>query len=260
MSVEFTLVTGDISPRIVRGDGDDDDEKEGQEEEYGEDADVKHDIAYCNMHIARHSVLKNIVIGKILDGSDAPTIKERRKKDSFMNGGARNIISFGSGTFTSKVNSDWKTHSAFQHAPLLTMCDLLRETLDNTSTEDIKILAQDPAYTQQDKDILTHRARNHNPRRSRRFSRTGRSLNCVVVRAIGTDKQIALDLCRPLMLISDNVRPENDQEVKMSNPDTPRIRDLIMDHYDIFDFAQDPDNLRYEDNFGHVSIYVRRPD
>jgi hypothetical protein len=46
----------------------------------------------------------------------------------------------------------------------------------------------------------------------------------------------------------------------MSNPDTPRIRDLIRDHYDIFDFAQDPDNLGYEDNFGHVSIYVRRPD
>ncbi|KAI7977222.1 hypothetical protein EIK77_005854 [Talaromyces pinophilus] len=44
MPVEFTLVTGDISSRIVRGDGDDDDEKEGQEKGYGEDADTKHDM------------------------------------------------------------------------------------------------------------------------------------------------------------------------------------------------------------------------
>jgi hypothetical protein len=52
--------------------------------------------AYCNMHIARHSVLKNIVTGKILDGSDAPTIKERRKKVLLNN--------FAHGRMDSNVN------------------------------------------------------------------------------------------------------------------------------------------------------------
>ncbi|KAF3389895.1 hypothetical protein DPV78_011651, partial [Talaromyces pinophilus] len=198
MLVEFTLVMGDISSRIIRGDGDDDDEKEGQEKEYGEDADTKHDMmnpcirykslqmlldypqplidlhgAYCIMHIAHHSVLKNIVTGKILDGSDAP-LPSKKEAKNFLELDDRPIV-----------------------------------------------------------------------------------LSCAPSSPI---KQIALDLCRPLMLISDNVRPENDQGLKMSNLDMPRIRDLIRDHYDIIDFAQDPDNLGYEDNFGHVSIYVRRLD
>lgn len=46
----------------------------------------------------------------------------------------------------------------------------------------------------------------------------------------------------------------------MCNPDTPRIRDLIKNHYDIFDFPQDPDNLGHQDSFGLISIYVRRPE
>jgi hypothetical protein len=44
------------------------------------------------------------------------------------------------------------------------------------------------------------------------------------------------------------------------NPDSPRIRHLIANHYDIIDFPQDPANLGHEDNFGYLSIYVRRPE
>lgn len=136
--------------------------------------------AYCNMQIAHHSVLKNKFTGKILDGSDAiPPSKKfakrffeknlrtwkdgqqcqsllsilKAKQDYFKNGGVSNIISFGSGTFTANVRSDWKTHSTFQHASLLTLRDFLREVLGDTN--DTKILAQDPAYIQRDKDILT---------------------------------------------------------------------------------------------------------
>lgn len=112
------------------------------------------------MQIAHHSVLKNTLTGKILDGSDAlPPSKTfakrffeqnlrtwkdgqqcqylisilKSKQECFKNEGVSNIISFGSGTFTGNVRSDWKTHSAFQHASLLTLRDFLREVLGDTN-------------------------------------------------------------------------------------------------------------------------------
>ena len=44
------------------------------------------------------------------------------------------------------------------------------------------------------------------------------------------------------------------------DPDSPRIRILIACQYDIIDFPQDPLQLGHEDNFGPLSIYVRRPE
>lgn len=38
--------------------------------------------AYCNMQIVHNSVLKNVQTGKILDGSDAPTLSKRDAKNS----------------------------------------------------------------------------------------------------------------------------------------------------------------------------------
>lgn len=193
--------------------------------------------AYCNMQIAHHSVLKNTLTGKILDGSDAlPPSKSsaqrlfeqnlrtwkdgqqcqslisilKSKQECFKKEGVSNIISFGSGTFTGNVRSDWKTHSAFQHALLLTLRDFLREVLGDTN--ETKILAQDPAYVQRDKDILTEQGITFLEDPDGFLELDDRSIvvSCAPAAPI---KQIVTDLCRPLMLIGDTVRPKDDMEV-----------------------------------------------
>lgn len=133
----------------------------------------------------------------------------KSRQDYFKNGGVSNIISFGSGTFTGNVKADWRTHSTFQHASLLTLREFVRETLGDV--DDIKILAQDPAYTQVDKDVLTERRIDilEDPDGFLELDDRSIVVSCALAAPI---KQIVMDLCRPLMLISDTVMPQNDLE------------------------------------------------
>lgn len=199
---------------------------------------IKVPLAYCSVRIAHEAVLREKKTGKILTGNDATPESSKRdakrffeqnlrtwnegqqsrsfvsilksRQDYFKNGGVSNIISFGSGTFTGKVNSNWKNRASFQHASLLTLREFLREALGDT--DDTQILAQDPAYTQVDKDILKEQGITTVDDPDGFLELDNRSIvfSCAPTAPI---KQIVMDLCRPLVLISDTVVSKDQSEL-----------------------------------------------
>jgi SRR1 len=128
-------------------------------------------------------------------------------KSDYFKDGVSNVIAFGCGSFVDIDDDELNTRSSVQHASLLTIREFLREVLDDA--DDKKILAQDPAYTPTDKEILKKWEIETVDDPDGFLELDDRSVvfTCSPSAPI---KQIVMDICRPLVLICNTVVMEDD--------------------------------------------------
>ena len=129
-----------------------------------------------------------------------------KSKQKYFAGGVSNIIAFGCGSFVGS-RDDEITRAAYQHASLLTIRRFLSDELGYI--DGVKILAQDPAYTATDKELLQewNITNVDDPDGFLELDDRSVVLTCSPTAPI---KQIVTDICKPLMMICDTVVTRDD--------------------------------------------------
>ncbi|KIW16836.1 hypothetical protein PV08_04026 [Exophiala spinifera] len=144
-----------------------------------------------------------------------------------------------------------RTRSAFQHALILTLRDILSKR--HESVNDIKCYAQDPFYTDIDREVLERSGITvlNNPQGFLEVD------DSTVVLSFCPDvpvRQVIAEIALPAMMIWDKIRFfENELEKSLTtDPNSPRLSKMIQSRYEEIEF---PGHL---EAFEPVSIYVRQ--
>ncbi|OJJ75356.1 hypothetical protein ASPBRDRAFT_53270 [Aspergillus brasiliensis CBS 101740] len=138
--------------------------------------------------------------------------------------------------------------SAFQHALLLTLCDIYCN-MQGVAPDAIPCFAQDPACN--DIDVSAVAAAGikivDDPVGFLGIDDPTVVVSCAPNIAV---RQIVFDLARPAVLIRNRVKDEDDGN--MTDPFSPRVRTYIQGFYDEFGFRD------YNNRFGDLAVYIRR--
>jgi hypothetical protein len=183
-----------------------------------------------------------------------------------LNSRIAKVIGMACGAFTPTLESQGRRRSAVQHAFLLTLKELLQES--NLGTAEVACYAQDPGYSQTDRLVLEKSDIKvlEDPEAFLEMDDASLVFSCAPNICV---KEIVADIARPLVLIWCTVEeedPENLQYVfsrpwwpwlvnvgNRTDPDSPRVREMIRTCYDQFPFPED-----HGDNFSRMTIYVKR--
>ncbi|PGG96705.1 hypothetical protein AJ79_09475 [Helicocarpus griseus UAMH5409] len=169
------------------------------------------------------------------------------------------IVGFAFGDISSERKSDSALappRSYFQHALLLTLRDVLLqikgEENSNDSTDKLRCFVQDPSYQDVDDQVLKKSGITilEDPDG---FLETDDSTAVLSFAPNVPVRQIVCDIARPALIIWDTVKPEKKTDIVTTDPDSNRLREMVNDSYDMFEFQD------YERRFGNVAIYIRRP-
>ncbi|KAL3460906.1 hypothetical protein BJX64DRAFT_300442 [Aspergillus heterothallicus] len=159
------------------------------------------------------------------------------------------VIGLACGSYATVSNPVRDRRSIIEHAFLILLHDLLRD--NQLASEDLTCYAQDPAYTEEDKRVLSdiHIGVLQDPEGflemdDRSLVFCSNPTTCV--------KSIVAEIARPMMIIWNRV---TDDPATAGNgrydPDCPRVREMIRSEYNIFDF---PEN----NTFAGLAIYVKK--
>ncbi|KIX03742.1 uncharacterized protein Z518_07295 [Rhinocladiella mackenziei CBS 650.93] len=158
------------------------------------------------------------------------------------------IIAFACGPMAFSDQAPWAIRSAYQHALVITLRDILSELQGHP----IGCYAQDPGYTDIDRDVLENSAITilDDPQGFLEVD------DSTVVLSFGADipvRQIIADIARPAMMIWDRSEFFEDELTKSfgTDPDSSRVTKMIRTFYEEIGFPGDLEAFR------HVSIYVR---
>ncbi|KIX05454.1 uncharacterized protein Z518_06326 [Rhinocladiella mackenziei CBS 650.93] len=228
-----------------------------------------HRIAYCSLQIfhnleKRHRLTNEIVhVTPRLSPKQAEDFFETNKQawathevrgqlQSMLSSKSlshvNKIVAFACGTMALTDQESWSIRSTYQHALITTLRDDLSE-LQQTQ-HSIQCCAQDPAYTDTDRDILQKSGINvlDNPQGFLEVD------DSTVVLSFGAEvpvRQIIADIARPAMMIWDRSQYTED-ELNKTDPDSPRLTEMIQNFYEEIDFPGDLDA------FNLSAVYVRR--
>jgi hypothetical protein len=119
--------------------------------------------------------------------------------------GITNIVAFACASFSFGFEAPWSVRSAFQHAMLLSLRDILEQKNGNK----IQCYAQEPTYTEVDKLILKEYGITtlEDPEG---WLTTDSSTVVISIAANVPVKQIISDVARPAIIIWEQVRPEGE--------------------------------------------------
>ncbi|EEQ89259.1 hypothetical protein RJZ56_000634 [Blastomyces dermatitidis] len=137
----------------------------------------------------------------------------------------------------------------YQHALVMTVLDVLQNERTDRDAEQIRCYLQDPIYTDAEKDMLAKFAVTVVDD-AEGFLLTDDSTAVLSFAPNVPIKQVVLDISLPPMMMWDKVKDE-DVLKPWTDPDSPRIRKLIGEHYDEVEFQD------YEERF-MTSFYVKR--
>ncbi|RMJ27170.1 hypothetical protein PHISP_01939 [Aspergillus sp. HF37] len=160
----------------------------------------------------------------------------------------RKVVGLACGPMSFGDQLNITSRSAFQHALLLT----LRNWLSGRERgEDIACFAQEPTYTSVDKSVLEESGIQvvDDPRALLELDDSSIVFACAADLPL---KEIVADLARPAVLIWNRENEDDGEDVIWSNPDTPRVRAMMHDQYDQYEFCSD------RDRFSDIVIYVRK--
>ncbi|KAI2014338.1 hypothetical protein LOZ39_002320 [Ophidiomyces ophidiicola] len=146
---------------------------------------------------------------------------------------------------------EYRARPAVQHAMVLTLQDVMAMKLGSSS---IKCYAQDPWYSEVDISLLENSGITilDDPEA---WLEIDDSSIVFSVASNAPVKQIVSDIARPAVIIWEKMREgEIDEERYTTDPYSPRVRDMLRDFYDEFEF------LRDEENFSNLAIFIRRTE
>ncbi|KAL2839378.1 hypothetical protein BJY01DRAFT_250558 [Aspergillus pseudoustus] len=159
------------------------------------------------------------------------------------------IIGLACGTFMTVQNPKETKRSLVQHAFLIILRELV--ATDELGNGKPTCYVQDPAYIEDDRAVLT-RMGIESLRDPAGFLEINESSIVFCCNPTTCVKSIIADIARPLILIWNTVSDDPHKESSSYwNPDCPRVRKMIEEEYDMFDFPED-------ENFGEMAIYVRK--
>ncbi|KAL1957077.1 hypothetical protein VTO42DRAFT_6335 [Malbranchea cinnamomea] len=207
------------------------------------------------------------------DSRKNSTTKSQRTIDKVI-GLACGNISLRHRTSTSDDSgSSLARRCATQHALLLTMREVLDDVVSSndcrdggseptstrprpTTLSEIKCYVQDPAYNDVDKTVLTGAGFTilQDPEAFLEIDDSTVLFSCAPNVPV---RQIVAELARPAIMVWDRVKEDTEEDkicgVRATDPDSPRLRRMIREFYDEFEFPRDPEN------FVDLAVYVRKP-
>ncbi|PVI00191.1 hypothetical protein DM02DRAFT_672162 [Periconia macrospinosa] len=155
------------------------------------------------------------------------------------------VVAFALGTMSMGGERGIRS-SLFQHALARTVQDVVKAS----NQCQVQCFSQDPMYNTVDKQVLGEIGISvlDNPRA---FLEVTNSSVVISVAPNIPVKEIVTDLSRPAALIWNTVTGKTHE---CTDPDSPRVVQLIRDHYEGFTFSGD------KDIFSDLTVYVRRAD
>ncbi|KAL4864038.1 hypothetical protein BDV12DRAFT_176723 [Aspergillus spectabilis] len=159
------------------------------------------------------------------------------------------IIGMACGPFTKTSQYNGSSRSAIQNAFLVSLKKLLEES--HLGSDDVNCYAQDPAYSQTDQAILNRSGIEvmDDPDGFLQIDDTSLVFSCGPNICV---KEVVTEIARPTILMWCAVRDESPKH-RMTDPDSPRVREMINNEYDRFPFPEDNG-----DNFTTMAIYVKK--
>lgn len=227
--------------------------------------------AYCNLRIEQYIITRDKLSKEIVPPAQSKRDSEelfedalkswendstcKQLKSIFSSIGSPEvdkIIGFACGTLRSTNDGRDKRQArcrATQHALLLTLKDIFMDRSGPTKSQ-IGCYVQDPGYSSIDKSIFKGHdiSTLDDPRAFLAVDASACVVSCAPDAPI---KEIVSDLARPAVLIWNQVYDE-DRETFCSDPDSPRLRTMMLEFYDKHQFPGD------REVFGDIAIYVRR--
>ncbi|KAL4866926.1 hypothetical protein BDV12DRAFT_198653 [Aspergillus spectabilis] len=166
-----------------------------------------------------------------------------------LRGKITNIIGMASGRFTAAHNERASRRSTIQNGFLV----LLKKTLEEShlGTDNVPCFAQDPAYSLNDREILSRSGLDvvDDPDGFLHTDDTSLVFSCAPNICV---KEVITDISRPLILIWCEVGDEPRKE-SCTDPDSPRVIEMIKTEYDKLPFPKDDG-----DDFSSMAIYVKK--
>ncbi|KLJ12131.1 hypothetical protein EMPG_09559 [Blastomyces silverae] len=166
------------------------------------------------------------------------------------------IVAYACGSlvdFETEESGDYPSlarHSFYQHALVITLLEILQnERTDRDAGQKIRCYLQDPIYTNAERDMLAKFDLTVVDGQEG-FLLTDDSTAVLSFAPNVCVKQIVLDISLPSMMIWCKVK-DGDLLKTWTDPDSPRIRKLIGEHYDAVEFQD------YEQRF-QTAFYVKR--
>ncbi|KAL2015574.1 hypothetical protein VTK56DRAFT_5207 [Thermocarpiscus australiensis] len=231
-------------------------------------ASVSSEWSYCPTRLVYPMKRRRIRTGKFLDSfkhEDPEVVQEALEEGIKQWEGSRNcrhlrdlfdaimppkvnkIVAFACSTMTAK---SLQPRTVYQHCLLLTILDILRSRRSEEQPE-IRCFAQDPFYTDTDEEVLG-KAGVTVVQDPRGFSEVDDQSVVVSFAPDAPIRQIVADIARPAVMIWDRVKGEVEDAERYSDPESPRLWDMIQNHYD------EAAKLGPEERFGDAAVYIRR--
>ncbi|PKX89884.1 uncharacterized protein P174DRAFT_425049 [Aspergillus novofumigatus IBT 16806] len=144
------------------------------------------------------------------------------------------VIGMACGSFTPTLERCGSRRSAVQHALLLTIKSFLQEY--NLGTSEVACYVQDPGYSKTDRLVLEQSDIKvlEDPEGFLEMDDASLVFSCNPNICV---KEIVADIARPSILIWCTVK-EEDPEHALTDPDSPRVREMIRTCYDQFPFPK----------------------
>ncbi|KAJ2986496.1 hypothetical protein NUW58_g4998 [Xylaria curta] len=161
------------------------------------------------------------------------------------------IVCFGLGDLHRKP-PEWLTRM-IQHSIALTIADFCRHGSD----EFVRLLSQDPDYTEQTKEILTRSGFEIvGQYGAGGFAEIDDETVVFSVFVNAPVKQIIADIARPLLVISTGFEICDDHENPWADADSPRTRRMWQE-YGCYDFPVSPEESKTMAQMQKLKIYAR---
>ncbi|TAQ89295.1 hypothetical protein B7494_g2388 [Chlorociboria aeruginascens] len=161
------------------------------------------------------------------------------------------IVAFACGSIMNDSDVDQEApRSSTQHALILTMRKILCKNQREQSG--ISCFAQDPAYDEVDKSILGEYGIDvlDDPEAFLKVDDSTLVISCAADVPV---RQLTLELARPAAMLWDRIREHERSGLLLSDPDSSRIWNLILESYDVFEIPND------RQKFSDIVLYIRRP-
>ncbi|KAL2869688.1 SRR1 family protein [Aspergillus lucknowensis] len=159
----------------------------------------------------------------------------------------KKIVGFACGTMVFPEDTPYFSYnSAFQHAFLVTAQRLLQRRHAN----EVFCYVQDPAYTERDQSVLEAHGIKvvDDPEGFLEVDESSLVFSCAPNVPV---KQIIADIARPAVIIWDRVGNGNDKGHLETDPDSPRVRQVMSSFYRTLEFPHD-------EHFGDIAVYARK--
>ncbi|KAH8705763.1 hypothetical protein BGW36DRAFT_435749 [Talaromyces proteolyticus] len=246
-----------------------------------------HDLLYCNVRIYHRRVLRSITRKEFPANNQIRSLSDSR--EIFANNSQtwysssqceqlksillsittpaniRKIIAFGLGTIAARWPPCSSTGSSYQHALILTLQDIFHKKQQKQQGAHLSTIiscySQDPAYTYTDKILLSESGITvlDDPDGFLEIDDSTLVVSCAPNAPV---KEIVSDIACPAIMIWNRVKDEDhiiSRTVDLiylfrADPDSPRLRKMIMNMYDIIEFPKDMTN------FKDIVIYTRKMD